>query len=470
MEILEKIQKLEEQIGELKRENKILKERLDARNEDFDYAIKYYNGELEKINFERFARLCYQYCRSNGVIKTLGKLFQCMWKVCIIGVKKVKRKVVKPAYAKELKKILRTHKEKKIMLFYPGYDWYMKMYQRPQHMAIHFAEKDILFFYCTMNINDKIDGIKQISENLYVTNQYDYLKKHLPKYTLYMCANMNGCFLKELKDIQKRGNDILYEYIDDLHEDLTEISNDLLERHNYVLKNIEIPVVTTAQHLFKKASKIRKSENNIILSTNGVVYEDFHITGKLAIPDKIKSIVKEKKPIIGYYGALAKWFDYELVEKIAKQHPEWNILLIGIDYDKEFAKYNYFNYLSNVYYIGPVEYKELIKYGACCDVLTIPFRINEITLSTSPVKVFEYMSMEKPIVTTDLPECRKYKSVLIGKNHEDFIKKLEVALEKKNDTDYKKILCHEAKSNTWESKVDEILNFITEEEKDEKKF
>ena len=49
MEILEKIQKLEEQIGELKRENKILKERLDARNEDFDYAIKYYNGELEKI-------------------------------------------------------------------------------------------------------------------------------------------------------------------------------------------------------------------------------------------------------------------------------------------------------------------------------------------------------------------------------------------------------------------------------------
>lgn len=113
MEILEKIQKLEEQIGELKRENKILKERLDARNEDFDYAIKYYNGELEKINFERFARLCYQYCRRNGVIKTLGKLFQCMWKVCIIGVKKVKRKVVKPAYAKELKKILRTHKEKK---------------------------------------------------------------------------------------------------------------------------------------------------------------------------------------------------------------------------------------------------------------------------------------------------------------------------------------------------------------------
>jgi hypothetical protein len=154
-----------------------------------------------------------------------------------------------------------------------------------------------------------------------------------------------------------------------------------------------------------------------------------------------------------------------LIEKIAKAHKDWNIILIGVDYDKTLAKYHYFKHLENVHYLGPVNYKELINYGNCCSVLTIPFVINEITKSTSPVKVFEYMSMEKPIVTTDLPECRKYESVIIGKNHSDFIQKLEYALSIKDDKKYKAILRKEALENTWESKAKEILDFVNKKNK-----
>ena len=447
------------EIKRLTEENTMLQERLKQRNDDYEYAVKFYNAELEKINFEKFARLNYQYIKRHGISSFLWQVIRAIGKIFKILFKKINNIFSWFFYKKELKIILKENKGKKIFVFYPGYDWYMRMYQRPQHMAIHFAENNILFFYCSSNINDNINGFKKIQDGLIVTNMYSFLKKHLPKYTLYMCANMNGCFLKELKNIEKKGNDILYEYIDDLHEDLTSISPELLERHKSVLKNKNIPIVVTAQHLFNKAKKIRGSEENILLSTNGVVYEDFHINKKLPIPDNIKEIVKEGKPIIGYYGALAKWFDYDLVEKIAKKHNDWNILLIGIDYDKSFAQYNYFKYLNNVHYIGTVDYKELINYGNCCSVLTIPFLINEITLSTSPVKVFEYMSMEKPIVTTDLPECRKYKSVMIGKDHNDFIKKIETAIENKNDLKYKDKLKKEALANTWNKKVEEILNF-----------
>lgn len=457
-----KIKNEKELIKQLEQENNELKNRLKKLNEDMDYIRIYYNGELERINFERFARLNYRYLRNHGVFKYLFQVLRAIKNLICKFFSKLKNKMQRErkVYKKELKKILKENRGKKILLFYPGYDWYMKMYQRPQHMAIHFAEENCLFFYCTTNINDNIDGFKKIKDGLYITNLYDYLKKKLPKYTLYMCANMNGCYSKELKTILKRGNELLYEYIDDLHEDLTSISPELIERHKFVLSNERIPVVVTAQHLYNKAKELRGSEKKLILSTNGVVYEDFHITKKLEIPNNIKKIVKENKPIIGYYGALAKWFDYELIEKVAKTHPEWNILLIGIDYDHSFAKYDYFKYLKNVHYIGTVDYKELVKYGNCCSVLTIPFIINEITLSTSPVKVFEYMSMEKPIVTTDLPECRKYKSVMIGKNHEDFIDKLELAMKKENDEDYKKILRKEALENTWTNKVHEIIEFI----------
>ncbi len=464
---MKKYENDKEIIKKLKEENVELKNRLKNVSEDLEYAKIYYTNELERINFERFARLNYRYLKNHGILSFVWQVLRAIKKVIVILIKKIKnlfkRENVK--YKRELKQILKENPNKKIMLFYPGYDWNMKMYQRPQHMAIHFAEKDCLFFYCTTNINDNIDGFEKIQDNLYVTNLYPYLKRKLPRYTLYMCANMNGCFLKELKSILKRGNNLLYEYIDDLHEDLTSISGELIERHKYVIKNKKFPVVVTAEHLYNKAKNLRGSEENILLSTNGVVYEDFHITKKLAVPQNIKKIVGENKPIVGYYGALAKWFDYDLIEKVAKAHPDWNILLIGIDYDKSFAQYDYFKYLKNVYYIGTVEYKELIKYGNCCSVLTIPFIINEITLSTSPVKVFEYMSMEKPIVTTDLPECRKYKSVMRAKNHEEFIEKLEEAMLKHDDENYKKILRKEALENTWTNKANEILDFIDKNNK-----
>jgi hypothetical protein len=99
-----------------------------------------------------------------------------------------------------------------------------------------------------------------------------------------------------------------------------------------------------------------------------------------------------------------------------------------------------------------------------CDILTIPFKINNITRATSPVKVFEYMALNKPIVTTDMNECRKYKSILIAENHDDFIAKLSDALSLQNDTDYINLLNKEALENDWSMKAKAITDHIKSRE------
>jgi len=59
-----------------------------------------------------------------------------------------------------------------------------------------------------------------------------------------------------------------------------------------------------------------------------------------------------------------------------------------------------------------------------------------------------------------MPECRKYKSVLVAKTHEGFIEALDTALLKKDDPEYLALLKKEALENTWEAKAGVIANLI----------
>ena len=63
-----------------------------------------------------------------------------------------------------------------------------------------------------------------------------------------------------------------------------------------------------------------------------------------------------------------------------------------------------------------------------------------------------------------MPECRKYKSVVIGENHEDYINKIEFALNLINDKKYLNQELKEAQMNTWDKKANAILKLINEEE------
>ena len=110
------------------------------------------------------------------------------------------------------------------------------------------------------------------------------------------------------------------------------------------------------------------------------------------------------------------------------------------------------------------EYKILKYYAKEIDILTIPFLINDITKSTSPLKLFEYMALHKPIVTTAMDECLKYKSVMTAKSGQEFLKKLEIAYENRHDKKYIKLLDKEAQENSWDEKSQILIEHLQSEE------
>ncbi|PQP33882.1 glycosyltransferase family 1 protein, partial [Desulfobacteraceae bacterium SEEP-SAG9] len=110
-------------------------------------------------------------------------------------------------------------------------------------------------------------------------------------------------------------------------------------------------------------------------------------------------------PLIGFFGLLNSWIDFDLIYNIALEHPEWNLILIGPSQ----LSIDILPKRKNIHYLGPIDYEELPNYARCFDVALIPFKINELTVSVNPLKLMEYFSLGLPVVSTPLPEVVKHK-------------------------------------------------------------
>ena len=81
-----------------------------------------------------------------------------------------------------------------------------------------------------------------------------------------------------------------------------------------MLKNKNIFVVVTADKLMTDIIN-KRGKTNLVLSTNGVDYNFFKEFDNYKLEESYMNIINNGKINICYYGALAKWFDYELIKK-----------------------------------------------------------------------------------------------------------------------------------------------------------
>lgn len=375
-------------------------------------------------------------------------------------------------FYEKIKNILELEDFDEIIVFHASFGWNIEMKQRPQHLAEALSKKKILYIYRSDVKNDNIYSIKKIKDNLYVINLdmyslnvafFEAIKSiNKPKFVHIYATCLNSVDYEKIKVYMDKGFKVIYDFVDELSSEISgyDITSKMIEDHEKLLMDKDnVLVVSTAKKLKEIANKFRGESENNILAPNAVNLEDFKKYGH-EIGEKIQSIVNKGKPIIGYYGALAKWFDYKLIEKLAKERDNYEIVLIGMDYDGSYEQSNLKNY-SNISYIGMIDYKDLISYSRCFDVCIVPFVKNDITDSTSPLKIFEYMALEKPIVTTDINECENYKSCMVSKDYDEFIRNIDKALKLEfNDKEYFKTLRREAEENTWSNRAELIKEAI----------
>lgn len=422
---------------------------------------------------EKFTKLINVY-KKYGFIGFCKKLYAY---VVANYLNKISLKVMfnKGKYRREIESILANNDYDRIILWRSSFGYNVPLFQRPQHIANNLSKSRCLVLYEVTTMTDKVKTLKKFQDNLYLFNFNNIAlnkilmsvleKVNKPKYIQLYSTDWK-LSVENIEDYLSRGFKFIYEYIDDLSPELAgtkDIPKNITDKYEYVMTHDNVYVVVTASALEEKVVA-RRGKKNLAFSSNGVDYHFFDTFDEdFEFDEDFKKVLNVGKPIMCYYGALAKWFDYDLIRKIDKTN-KYSIVLFGIKYDGAFDESGIGD-LPNVYFMGPRDYKVLKNYAKKCDIMTIPFVINNITEATSPVKIFEYMALHKPIVITDLKECRQYKSVMVSKTHKEFLDNLDKALKMIDDSKYIKLLDKEAQENDWYSKAQPIIKLIEKDEK-----
>jgi GT2 family glycosyltransferase/glycosyltransferase involved in cell wall biosynthesis len=322
------------------------------------------------------------------------------------------------------------------VLVFPVIDWHFR-HQRPQQLAEQLAARGHRVFYFTTTLVP-LEGFapraEPLGERIYQVSLP--CTGRLPiLYEDRLNAAQVDALLSGLEQVRERfqitatvsilhhpfwtpavfrlpNNRTVYDCLDH-HAGFSNTASGMLDLERQLIAEADL-VVATAQRLYDRIAPLAQ---RTALVRNGTAPEHFARAERQSA---------STRPVIGYYGAIADWFDSSLVAHAARELGDCDFVLIGSTYSADLAP---LEGLPNVHLLGEIPYAELPPHAQRFDVCMIPFKVNELTLHTNPVKVYEYLSMGKPVVSVRLPELELLGDVVtLTSTPEEFAAALRASL------------------------------------------
>jgi glycosyltransferase involved in cell wall biosynthesis len=194
---------------------------------------------------------------------------------------------------------------------------------------------------------------------------------------------------------------------------------------------------------------------NVHLVPNAADYPDPLAKGPLEIPDDLRDL---QGPIVGYVGNLSSRIDVELLDRLAGERPDWNLVLIGSAHAGRgiapLARHR------NVSLLGPRPYEEAKRYIRAFDVALIPHLDDPMTRAMNPLKAFVYCALQVPVVSTNIANLGELGPLVsVASDHDDFIAKVDAAIQAGRgplDPAADAVL----RRNSWESRIKVITDLV----------
>lgn len=343
-----------------------------------------------------------------------------------------------------------------IFIFETNLDWSVTLYQRPHHIALALGRRGCLVLYKT--VGDGITGLWPVNDNVWLVNDADL---EIPPNAI-RCFYSTSLFATVDEFLRaKTSNFVVYEYIDHIDAAISGGRGNLSRLRDLKMiafANADL-VVSSARVLFSEVN-LSCGERHSLYLPNGVDVQHYAKgrTEVRSIAGELLDFRRKYAGIVGYFGAIAPWLWFDLVEEVCDLLPNRGFVFIGPDYGDCVPR---LPRKRNLLYLGAVQYDELPSYADLFDVCFIPFIKGEIARATSPLKLFEYFALGKPvIVTSDMFECTEFEEVFSAGDAEQFAGCIEKALYHSGDEIFASRLRSLAAANSWDVRAKVYIDKI----------
>lgn len=259
-------------------------------------------------------------------------------------------------------------------------------------------------------------------------------------------------FRDYLTMFQEKKVNIVYENIDNWESSL---GNDVFDADTLkeMLESATM-LTATAKQLVEQLEiyldRYGIKNKKVVYLPNAVNDEMFNASGNYEKPSDM--FIGEKTLV--YYGSLwLSCFDWDLVYGIAQNNPNIQINLIGDYKEADIRK------VDNVHFLGMKKQSELPAYLYYSDFAILPFKVDNIASYVSPLKIFEYIAMNKKILAEPLPDIIGYPNLYTGTT----IKEWQKIIDSKKPVDTKASQ-EFISENNWYSRCITILETLNRKE------
>ena len=349
-----------------------------------------------------------------------------------------------------------------------GYD--VALFQRPQQLARALAAKGCIVLYEASPRIDAVRGARMVIPGLWLVNLRSASVRRMlfrraesgeDRPFLHISSPERNLAPRTVERMQRRGWRAVYDYIDAISPEISasrRVPGRTLALCSRAMEDGETLVVCSSRALLRDAQGKHKGKTALI--ENGVDCAHFFRPGPCPDDAEFAAILRRGRPRLCFYGALGSWLDYGALRALAEDG-RFDIVLIGMRYDGSYDAS--LAGTKNVFFLGPRPYGLIKDYAARCDVMLVPFRRGAVGDAASPIKLFEYMALGKPIVAGRTEECARYKSAITALTPEEYVDAALRALELRGDKGYLAAERAEALAADWSVRAEGLLRALRDE-------